>query len=220
MENKPRQLSETELRQLAGQLRCPNGNSGLKVAEMMNFTNANMIAKAIASLALHDGDNILETGMGNGLHVKDIVSNGVTYTGIDISSTMVDEAQKRNAGLSNVNFRLTGSRDIPFGEGQFDKILTSNTLYFWENPTGYAKELVRVLRPGGVVSIGFIPESTMQHIPFSKYGFMLYSIEKVSALMEAVGLKVVSAVTEKELVASNSGAKIEREFVVLTAKKP
>jgi ubiquinone/menaquinone biosynthesis C-methylase UbiE len=221
MENTHRQLSETELRQLAGQLRCPNGNSGLKVGEMMNFTNGNMIARTIAGLKLSDGDNVLEIGPGNGLHVKDIINNSknIIYTGIDISSTMVEEAQKLNAGSANVSFQITDSGTIPFKTKQFDKIFTTNTIYFWKDPQVYAGEIARVMKPGGILSIGFIPKSTMQHIPFAKYGFVLYDIEMVSDLMKAAGLEVVSAITEKEFVTNNSEQQIEREFVILTAKK-
>jgi ubiquinone/menaquinone biosynthesis C-methylase UbiE len=221
MENKHTQLTETELRQLAGQLRCPDGNSGLKVGEMMNFTNSNMISKAITAFKLGDGDNVLEIGPGNGLHVKNIVNSGsrITYTGIDISSTMTDEAVKLNKSLPNVSFQLTGSRVIPFGESQFYKVLTANTIYFWESPQEYANEIARVLKPGGTLSLAFIPKSTMQHIPFAKYGFTLYDIETVTGLMETAGLTVTSSMTEKEFVTGNSGQQIEREFVIFTAKK-
>lgn len=221
MENRPPQLTESQLQELAAQLRCPDGDGGVKVGEMMNFTNGNMIAKAIESLNLAFANSVLEIGPGNGSHAKDIISKdeSITYTGIDISPLMVEEARKLNAGLENVSFQLADGSSIPFGEGRFDKILTTNTIYFWQDAQGYANEIARVLAKDGTVTIGFIPESTMQHIPFAKYGFTLYSIEKVTALMEAAGLEVVSAVTEKEWVTSNSGTQIEREFVLLTAKK-
>lgn len=222
MENSPPQLTETQLQELAAQLRCPDGDGGVKVGEMMNFTNGNMIAKAIESLNLAFANSVLEIGPGNGCHAKDIISKdeSITYTAIDISPLMVEEARKLNAGLENVSFQLADGSSIPFGEGRFDKILTTNTIYFWQDAQGYANEIARVLAKDGTVTIGFIPESTMRHIPFAKYGFMLYSIEKVTALTEAAGLEVVSAVTEKEWVTSNSGTQIEREFVLFTAKKP
>ncbi|AWH86483.1 class I SAM-dependent methyltransferase [Flavobacterium album] len=221
MENKRPQLSETELQELAAQLRCPNGEDGLKVGEMMNFTNSNMIAKAIESLHLTDGDDVLEIGPGNGMHVKEIIYSGeeINYRGIDISPDMVKEAQKRNKGLSAVAFQLADGETIPYGESRFDKVLTTNTIYFWKDPQAYASEIARVLKPGGMVSIGFIPKSTMQHIPFAKYGFTLYDVETVKGLMATAGLEAISAVTEKEFVTGGSGQQIEREFVIFTAKK-
>ncbi|PZR21352.1 MAG: class I SAM-dependent methyltransferase [Flavobacterium psychrophilum] len=213
-------LSENELQELARQLRCPDGESGLKVGEMMNFTNSNIISKAIESLNLKDGDTVLEIGPGNGAHVKDIVSRAnVGYFGIDISETMIAEAEKLNADLYNAAFYLTNGEHIPFSENHFDAAFTCNTIYFWKNPQEYANEIARVLQLGGIISIGFIPESTMQKIPFAKYGFTLYDIETVSKLMEDAGLSVIAANTDTEMVMSNSGEQIEREFVILTAKK-
>jgi ubiquinone/menaquinone biosynthesis C-methylase UbiE len=214
-------LSETELQELAQQLRCPDGENGIKIGEMMNFTNSNIITKTIASLSLKDDDAILEIGPGNGLHVKEIINaaDNLEYFGIDISETMVAQAEKLNAALDSVSFRLTDGEHIPFSENHFDAVFTCNTIYFWKDPQDYANEIARVLKTDGVVSIGFIPKSTMQKIPFAKYGFTLYDIETVSGLMATAGLTVTSAITDTEMVMSNSGEQIEREFVVFTAKK-
>jgi ubiquinone/menaquinone biosynthesis C-methylase UbiE len=214
-------LSETELQELAQQLRCPDGENGIKIGEMMNFTNSNIITKTIKSLGLKDGDSLLEIGPGNGLHVKEIINavDDLEYFGIDISETMVAQAEKLNASLDNVSFRLTDGEHIPFSENHFEAVFTCNTIYFWKDPQDYANEIARVLKTDGVVSIGFIPKSTMQKIPFAKYGFTLYDIETVTGLITTAGLTVTSAVTDTEMVMSNSGEQIEREFVVLTAKK-
>lgn len=214
-------LSETELQELAQQLRCPDGDNGLKTAEMMNFTNSNIISKTIESLNLKNDDAVLEIGPGNGAHIKEVIqaAANIEYKGIDISETMVAESQKINADYDNVSFRLTDGEHIPFSENQFDKIFTCNTIYFWKDPQDYANEIARVLKEHGTVCIGFIPKSTMQKIPFAKYGFTLYDIETVTGLMETSGLIVVSAITDTEMVMGNNGQEIEREFVVLTAKK-
>lgn len=214
-------LSESELEQMAQQLRCPDGENGIEVAEMMNYTNSNIITKAITSLQIKDNDIILEIGPGNGNHVKDIVSKGnnISYNGVDISETMIAEAGRINGGLADVGFTLSDGDTIPFEDNYFDKVFTVNTIYFWKNPKNYAKEIYRVLKPGGMLSIGFIPKSTMQYIPFAKYGFTLYDVESVNSILKYCGFTDNNAVTETELVKSNSGEDIEREIVILTARK-
>ncbi|ALM48112.1 hypothetical protein AMR72_03895 [Flavobacterium psychrophilum] len=214
-------LSETELQDLAQQLRCPNGDNGLKVGEMMNFTNSNIISRVIDSLNLQHNDSILEIGPGNGAHVSSFINNASEgeYHGIDISELMLSEASNSNAAFKNVFFQHTNGSDIPFEENRFNKIFTANTIYFWDEPQAFADEIARVLKTGGILSIGFIPESTMKKIPFAKYGFTLYSIPTVTKLLENAGFIVEAAVTDTEFVTSNSGEKIEREFVILTAKK-
>lgn len=214
-------LSETELQELAQHLRCPSGETGIEIAGMMNFTNSNIIAKAIESISVQESDRILEIGPGNGSHVKDLMAKaeGMHYTGIDISSTMVAEAQRLNAGLENVSFMITNGLEIPFDSYSFDKVFTTNTIYFWENPKEYAREIARVLKSSGIFSVGYIPESTMQKIPFAKYGFSMYSPAAVAAVLENAGFEIVSETPEKELVDSINGEKIEREIVITTARK-
>ena len=213
-------LTENELQQLAKQLRCPDSNDGLQVAEMMNATNANIIDKTIASLQLQAGDSVLEIGPGNGIHIEDILKvNDVKYYGVDISEAMVSECNSRFIDNSNVSVVHSDGNTIPFPGLSFTKVFTVNTIYFWENPENYAIEIARVTKPGALLSIGYIPKRIMQNIPFAKYGFTLYSEDTVRDLLENVGFSISNETTETELVTSNSGQRIEREFVIITAVK-
>lgn len=214
-------LSESELQQLAAHLRCPSGNEGIKVGGMMNVTNSNIISKTISCLTISTGDAILEIGPGNGKHVQELVhaAENITYNGIDISETMVAEASAAYVGNEHISFQLTDGKSINFPDSSFDKIFTVNTIYFWEAPEAYLKEMVRVLKPGGLLCIGFMPERIMEKIPFAKYGFNLYSEDKVKQLLLSGGLTITSEITETEFITGTTGQQIEREFVVLSAKR-
>lgn len=214
-------LTETELEQLASHLRCPDGNSGIEVADLMNNTNANIITQTIKSLDISSRDSILEIGPGNGKHLNEVitVADNLSYFGIDISETMVKEAQQNNIEYNNTSFQLVNGETIPFEDNTFSKVFTVNTIYFWENPIAYATEIARVMQPEGILSIGFVPESTMKKIPFAKYGFNMQSVATVTAILEKAGLTVISNLSETEKIIGNSGNAIEREIVVLTAKK-
>ena len=213
-------LTEAELQQLAKQLRCPDSNEGLKVAEMMNATNANLIDKTLASLNLQPGDAVLEIGPGNGYHIKDLLKiKDVRYYGIDISEAMVTECNSRFIGNANVNVLHSDGKSISFPSLSFTKVFTVNTIYFWKNPESYASDIARVMKPGGVLSVGFIPQRIMQNIPFAKYSFTLYSEDAVRDLLEKSGFNISNEITETELVTSNSGQQIEREFVIISAVK-
>lgn len=214
-------LTETELEQLASHLRCPDGNSGIEVADIMNNTNANIITQTIKSIDISSRDTILEIGPGNGKHLNEVitVADNLSYFGIDISETMVKEAQQNNIEYNNTSFQLVNGKTIPFEDNTFSKVFTVNTIYFWENPIAYATEIARVMQPEGILSIGFVPESTMKKIPFAKYGFNMQSITTVTATLEKAGLTVIRNFSETEKIIGNSGNAIEREIVVLTAKK-
>lgn len=215
------QPTETDLKELARHLRCPDGQDGIKVGEMMNFSNANIINKAIESLDVKDNERILEIGPGNGSHVKDVIAaaKGITYTGVDISSTMVAEAQKINEAFSNASFLLTDGQTLPFKNNAFKKVFTTNTIYFWKDPQEYALEIARVLKQGGLLSLGFIPKRIMEKIPFTKYGFNLWDEAAVASLLEKAGFEIKSEITETETITSLDGQPIERDYVVVIARK-
>lgn len=213
--------NDNNLQELAAQLRCPSGEKGIAVAHNMDFTNANIITYAIDSLNLENNDKVLEIGPGNGNHVWKILdkASGIYYQGVDISETMVVEAEKINEGAANVFFRLTDGETLPFDNDRFNKIFTTNTIYFWANPDAYLDEINRVLKQDGLLSIGFIPKRIMQHIPFTQHGFTLYEENDVKELLENAGFTIVSEVTEKETINGPHGEDIEREFVITTARK-
>ncbi|OIQ20132.1 MAG: hypothetical protein BM557_05525 [Flavobacterium sp. MedPE-SWcel] len=212
---------ENKMKELAQHLRCPDGDTGIEVANMMNQVNNNIITRTIESLNISNENSILEIGPGNGNHIIDVITLGsnLMYHGIDISETMILEAKKNNIQFQNVSFQLTNGENIPFKNDSFDKIFTVNTIYFWENDLAYATEIARVMKEKAVLSIGFIPKSAMEQIPFTKYNFNKKDIQSVINLLEKVGLKIKDTITDVEMVFSNTGEEIEREYVVLTATK-
>jgi len=104
-------------------------------------------------------------------------------------------------------------------DNSIDIIFTVNTLYFWKNPKEYLQEIFRVLKSKGQFVLGFIPKSTMEKIPFAKYGFELYDNENVQNLLEAVGFRIDSILSETEEVLSNTGDKKIRTFTIIKALK-
>lgn len=214
-------LSEPELQELAAQLRCPDENGGLKVAEMMNSTNANIISKAINALSIKNNDTILEIGPGNGKHIEGIINKAksLNYYGTDISQAMVNECNRRYSAYENVKVTLTDGISLPYPDNYFDIAFTINTIYFWQNPDAYANEISRVTKTGSLLCVGYIPERVMQKIPFAKYGFRHYSEKAVRDLLNNSGFKIHDEFTEKEFVTSNTGRQIEREFVIISGVK-
>ncbi|GEP97385.1 class I SAM-dependent methyltransferase [Chitinophaga cymbidii] len=217
MENKDQQY-------IAGQLKCPAGEDGIKAAERMNDNNAGVIGKTLELTAPADGDAILELGPGNGYHVKELLSaaNNLRYTGIDISKTMVAEAGLMNRELvsAGVASFLTGDgRSLPFPDHSFDKFLTVNTLYFWENAQEMLREIWRVLKPGGSMVLSFGSQRFMQHLPFVQYGFQLYNEPEVLAMLEAQGLQVQSTGLYFEDAKGMNGEVIKKEFILIKAVK-
>ncbi|NII84368.1 MULTISPECIES: class I SAM-dependent methyltransferase [unclassified Pedobacter] len=216
------QLSEEDLKNIAKQLACPEGEHGIKTGEMMHANNIGMTTSAIEALNLQNNETVLEIGHGNGGHIAQLLlkAENLAYFGADISATIIAEAEKINQDFitkGKVHFQLTDGVTLPFDDDRFDKVFTVNTIYFWTNPSEYLSEIKRILRPDGTLAICFADKTFMQNLPFTPYGFTLYEVETVKELLEKAGVTIKNTLKKLEQVQSKTGERVEREYYVVTA---
>ncbi|WP_077922271.1 class I SAM-dependent methyltransferase [Spirosoma sp. 209] len=188
-------MNEQALRQLAAQLRLPEGEAGIAVANRMNVNNELMNRWAIDQLAVQPGDQVLEVGPGNGRFVPDLLGSdpSVRYVGYDHSALMVSEAVAHNRALvdtGRVQFIWRSGPVMPFPNHSFTKALAVNVIYFWEDPAAELAELHRVLAPGGRLLLVIRPRSVMVRLPFVQHGFQLFEPADVADLLAANRFRV------------------------------
>ncbi|MES2554511.1 MAG: class I SAM-dependent methyltransferase [Bacteroidota bacterium] len=215
-------MDEQQSREMAAQLRQPKGDDGIKTGEWMSEGNKTIIQDTLKVLDAKAGDRILEIGMGNGHFVSEIVSKdqSISYSGCDFSEVMVNESRKNNQQWidnQQAEFMLTDGTSLPFDDQTFTKIFTVNTLYFWEDRQAVLAEFKRVLKPDGVLIIGIRPKRLMENIPFTRFGFNLFSKEDATDLLTENGFEVLSAVENTEPAFELNGKQIVMENVVIKA---
>ena len=211
--------TQKENKEMAAQLRNPTGAGGIEIGIVMNQTNGLMIANTLKALDLKDSDAILELGHGNGKHIKTVLESAqdLSYQGLDISETMIAEAQSfctENYLENQTNFKLYEGRAVPFPENSFDKIFTINTLYFWDEPTELLKELYRVLKPGGFCCVTFITERAMEGLEFTDYGFEKYNVEKFKKLVANTHFEILDLREYSETITGKLGDLSNRIYFV------
>jgi ubiquinone/menaquinone biosynthesis C-methylase UbiE len=189
-------MEENELKGVAAQLRKPEGEYALQIAERMNIGNALMNLSTIKSVPIKENQTVVEIGMGNGLFVKYVLelADNISYFGCDYSLEMVEESSKLNAELietGNVKFIHTQAHALPFAESSVDSIFTVNTLYFWDDYSKVFNELKRVLKKEGVLTLAIRPRSSMENYPFTKYGFRLFNKVEAFELLDENGWTVL-----------------------------
>ncbi|SFC48679.1 Methyltransferase domain-containing protein [Flexibacter flexilis DSM 6793] len=218
------QLSEEQLKALAQQLSHPKGEDGVQLGKRMNVTNDNMIRKTIESLPITDGAQVLEIGHGNAHHLPEFLHKAanIQYVGLEVSQTMYEEAQKENAqtiAAGQARFLLTDGTHIPAPDAHFDIIFSVNTVYFWQNPVNYIREIGRVLKSGGYLCLSFVEKDSMQKLAFTQYGFSLYDTEGILNLVKNIPHQHLEQKHYTEETFSNIGQKVERTFGVLLLQK-
>lgn len=119
---------------------------------MMQFLRP-MGAAIVNALALEPANAVLDiaTGTGEpGLTIASLVPDG-TVIGTDLSEGMLATAGEKAERLGLRNFR-TQQADVnalPFDANQFDAVSCRMGFMFFPSMEGAAREMVRVLKPGG-----------------------------------------------------------------------
>lgn len=218
------QNKDEQYRNYAGQLRHPNGDLGKVVAEKMNKGNRLMNLDAIKQLHVADNDQILEIGMSNGFFVNEIVaiSDTVRYFGCDTSTEMVDQANSINerwVEKKQAFFTKGDARHLPFEDSYFNKIFTINTIYFWDDVLTVLGEISRTLKKNGLLVIAFRPESVMQQMPVTKYGFTLFTQETVTRLLTDHGFSITNIIEKKDEDVILDELVIKNAYIIVCARK-
>ena len=205
--------------ELEKQLKHPEGENGLKVAEIMFESNQNMIGQSLTALNLKDNESVLEIGHGNGAHLTNIFdkANGIKYVGLELSETMHLEALRLNSRLAeteNLDFIHYDGDTLPFDSITFDKIFTVNTLYFWQDPVQFLLELKRVVKTNGEIIIAFAQKDFMKTLPFVNTEFTLYNQSDLELIVKKAGLYLKECSEFCEEAWSKSDEVVNREYYI------
>lgn len=218
------EFTEEEGRQLAQQLRKPEGKMGVQIANMMNQSNLSINQDAVNALELADNDRILEVGPGNGFFAKDLIKKvkNVTYVGCDYSELMVQQAVSLNQKLvesKQVRFVHASCDQMPFENEEFTHVLTVNTIYFWPNAEAVLQEFSRVLTHGGQLVIALRPEANLKAMPFTKYGFKFWTEERLTQLFKKSPFSLIEVQINQEGHMEIEGESMPLENYIVMAEK-
>jgi len=114
-----------------------------------------IVEPMLALIQFNPEDRVLDVGCGTGWLVRRIaplLSAGLA-AGLDVSDAMIRRAESLSAGLPNVVFARGGVDLISWDSGYFSKILSVESAYYWPDPAAGAREIFRVLSPGGAAWI-------------------------------------------------------------------
>ena len=98
---------------------------------------------------------VLDIGCGPGnltVELAQRVSPG-EVVGIDVSESVVAEAQRDAPHTPNLHFRVADTYDLPFDDGAFDVVHAHQVLQHLADPHAALGEMHRVLAPDGIVAV-------------------------------------------------------------------
>lgn len=96
------------------------------------------------------GETVLEVGVGLGTDLAQFARAGALVSGVDFSERSVELARRRLALEGLPGEVLVGdAENLPFPDAAFDRVYSWGVLHHTPDTARAAREIVRVLRPGG-----------------------------------------------------------------------
>ena len=134
--------------------------AGMRAAWMAG--DFGMVAKTVAGAAqefverlpIAPGSHVLDVACGTGNVALPLARAGAVVTGVDIATNLLVQGRERAVaeGLP-VKFDEGDAEALPYADGSFDAVVTMFGAMFAPRPEVVAKELARVLKPGGLLAM-------------------------------------------------------------------
>ena len=104
------------------------------------------------------GQHILDVACGTGVVAITAARIGAHVCGVDLTPELLERARE-NARLANVeiDFREGDAEALPFGDAEFDLVLSQFGHMFAPRPNVAIAEMLRVLKPGGTIAFATWP---------------------------------------------------------------
>lgn len=109
-------------------------------------------ALAVAQM-IGPGDEVLECACGTGAISAAIAPACARLVATDYSDGMLAQARKKLAKRSNVTVEQADITALPYADDSFDVAVAGNVIHLLPDPEQALRELARVVRPGGTITL-------------------------------------------------------------------
>ncbi|MEE6139736.1 class I SAM-dependent methyltransferase [Mycobacterium sp. 050128] len=108
----------------------------------------------VAATGIGPGVRVLDVAAGSGNISLPAAKTGATVVSTDLTPELLARSQARAAaqGLT-LDYREANAHALPFGDGEFDVVMSAIGVQFAPNHQLAADELARVCRPGGTIGV-------------------------------------------------------------------
>ncbi len=113
---------------------------------------------------------VIDLGCGTGRHVLELSKGYGTVLGADLSREdlrvgryLLEIMRRRGEVRAKVHWLRTAGERLPFVDGAFDRVICTETLEHVADDGALARELARVMKPGGILAVS-VPDEFSEKI--------------------------------------------------------
>ena len=124
----------------------------------------------VAATGIGPGVRVLDVAAGSGNISIPAAASGADVVSTDLTPELLQRSQVRAAALGlTLGYREANAHALPFGDAEFDAVISAIGVQFAPDHRRAAGELVRVCRPGGTIGV-------VSWTPVGFFGRMLATI--------------------------------------------
>ncbi len=110
---------------------------------------SNDLYNTLLGFGLSQRHHIVDVGCGTGLASEPLIANNFQVTGVDASEPMLAQARRE---FPDAAWTAGRAESLPFQDASFDAAISAQAFHHFDRTKAIA-ELLRVVRPGGMVAI-------------------------------------------------------------------
>jgi ubiquinone/menaquinone biosynthesis C-methylase UbiE len=174
----------------------PQGITGILMCKIMNIMNQKLYSTILDNIRLEPNNIVLDIGFGNGYLIKKLLKKHFSPTiyGIEISGDManfVSKKYKKYINTGQLTLLLENIEKTSFENKMFDRIITINTVYFWNDYEKCFSEINRILKYGGIFFNVIYSKDFLDRIIYTKYGFKKNTFDEILNITKENGMKII-----------------------------
>lgn len=176
--------------------------------------------KALAIAGIQPGKLAADIGAGTGFITEGLIQKGLKVFAIDQSEDMLIEMRRKFAGIDGIEYRVGEAEDLPIPDETVDYVFANMYLHHVESPQKTIKEMVRILKPGGMLVITDLDEHTFDFLREEHHDrWMVFKRDEIRQWIKDAGCKNISVdcVDEDCCAQSNCGAEHARVSIFIAA---
>lgn len=110
--------------------------------------------KLVDALGVNSQDRVLDIAAGSGNVAIPAALTGATVVASDLTSDLLEAGKvQATAAGATLQWDVADAEDLPYGDGEFDAVMSSVGLMFAPHHAQAAAELLRVTRPAGRIGL-------------------------------------------------------------------
>lgn len=138
--------------------------SGGRFYDRISYGISDALAHAAQRLNARPDEEILDVATGTGWSARNVAQVGARVTAVDIAPDLLAAAEELSAHLRPpITFQQADAENLPFEDARFDGVISTFGVMFAANHEQAARELARVCRSDGRLSLAtWAPEGAVQ----------------------------------------------------------